>query len=177
LNSFSPVATIQLRSCTCRRGELAAILADSVALLQTPVVAEPTEVGVELSAEALHVVTGIRSASRPQGVRVGRGRHARDPRGGVEAGDVMAVPVAGQLGHGITASIRRPPVRIVEGPKEGGYRDAFEVICCDCGDHPYWDYCEISLSLQRIRGPYTTLAAALAAYDRHLGLGTTRRRS
>jgi hypothetical protein len=177
LNSFSPVATIQLRSSTCRRGELAAILADSVALLQTPVVAEPTEVGVELSAEALHVVTGIRSASRPQGVRVGRGRHARDPRGGVEAGDVMAVPVAGQLGHGITASIRRPPVRIVEGPKEGGSRDAFEVICCDCGDHPHWDYSEISLSLQRIRGPYTTMAAALAAYDRHLGLGTARRRS
>jgi len=89
----------------------------------------------------------------------------------------MAVPVAGQPGHGITASLRRQPVRIVEGRREGGYRDAFEVVCCDCGDHPCWDYCEISLSLQRIRGPYTTLAAALAAYDRHLGLGTSRRRS
>jgi hypothetical protein len=177
LNLFSLVATIQLRSSTCRRGELAAILADSVALLQTPVVAEPTEVGVELSAEALHVVTGIRSASRPQGVRVGRGRHARDPRGDVEAGDVMTVPLTGQPRHGITASLRRQPVRIVEGRRGGGYRDAFEVVCCDCGDHLYWDYPEISLSLQRIRGPYTTLAAALAAYDRHLGLPTARRRS
>jgi hypothetical protein len=130
-----------------------------------------------LSAEASHVVTGIRSASRSQDVRIGRGRHARDPRGGVEAGDVMTVPLAGQPGHGITASVRRQPVRIVEGRREGGYRDAFEVVCCDCGDHPYWDYSEISLSLQRIRGPYPAMAAALAAYDRHLGLGTARRRS
>ena len=89
----------------------------------------------------------------------------------------MTVPPAGQPGHGITASLRRQPVRIVEGPKEGGFRDAFEVICCDCGDHPYWDYSEISLSLQRIRGPYATMAAALAAYDRHIGLPTVRRRS
>jgi hypothetical protein len=89
----------------------------------------------------------------------------------------MTVPAAGQPGHGITASVRRPPVRIEEGPKEGGYRDAFEVVCCDCGDHPYWDYCEISRSLQRIRQPDTTLAAALAAYDQHLGLPTARRRS
>jgi hypothetical protein len=130
-----------------------------------------------LSAEASHVVTGIRSASRSQDVRIGRGRHARDPRGGVEAGDVMTVPLAGQPGHGITASVRRQPARIVEDPREGGDRDAFEVVCCDCGDHPYWDYSEISRSLQRIRGPYPAMAAALAAYDRHLGLGTARRRS
>ena len=108
---------------------------------------------------------------------MGRGRHARDPQGSVEAGAVMTVPLAGQLGHGITVSLRRQPVRIVEGRKEGGYRDAFEVVCCDCGDHLYWDYSEISLSLQRIRGPYTTMAAALAAYEQHLGLTTSRRRS
>jgi len=72
LNSSSPVATIQLRSRPCRRRDLAAILADSVTLLQTPAVAEPGEVGVELSADASHVMTGIPSASHPQGVRVGR---------------------------------------------------------------------------------------------------------
>ncbi len=116
-------------------------------------------------------------AGHAQGVRVGRGRHARDPQRSFEAGDVMTVPVAGQPGHGMTASLRRQPARIVEGRKEGGYRDAFEVICCDCGDHPCWDYSEISLSLQRVRGPYTTMAAALAAYDQHLGLTTARRRS
>ena len=144
----------------------------TAALLQVGV----SVVGVGLSAEASRVVTGIPSVSRSQGVRVARGRHARDPRGSVEAGDVMTVPVAGQPRHGITASIRRQPVRIVEGRKEGGYRNAFEIVCCDCGDHPYWDYSEISPSLQRIRGPYTTMAAALAAYDQHLGLTTSPRR-
>ena len=128
-----------------------------------------------MSAEASQVVADRGPASRPRDIRAGR--RARDPRGGVEAGDVMTVPVAGQPGHGITASLRRQPVRIVEGRKEGGYRDAFEIVCCDCGDHPYWDYSEISLSLQRIRGPYPTMAAALAAYEEHLGLGTARRRS
>jgi hypothetical protein len=77
----------------------------------------------------------------------------------------------------MTASIRRQLARIVKGRKEGGYGDAFEVVCCDCGDHPCWGYSEISLSLQRIRRPYTTMAAALAAYEQHLGLTTSRRRS
>ena len=130
-----------------------------------------------MSAKAWHVVTGIPSASRSQGVRMARGRHARDPRGNVAADDVMTVPLAGQPGHGMTASIRRQRVRIVEGRKEGGYRDAFEIVCCDCGDHLYWDCSEISASLQQIRGPDTTMAAALAAYDQHLGLTTSRRRS
>ncbi len=43
---------------------------------------------------------------------------------------------------------------MVEGRPEGGYTDVFEVICCDCGDHPYLDYREVSPELQRIRGPY-----------------------
>jgi DNA-binding CsgD family transcriptional regulator len=45
----------------------------------------------------------------------------------------------------------------------------FEVICCECGDHPYLDYAEISARLQRIRGPYT-LAAGVAAFAEHVGL-------
>ena len=52
--------------------------------------------------------------------------------------------------------------RIVEGRVEGGYTDAFELICFECGDHPYLDYSEISPGLQQIRGPYT-MRAALAA--------------
>ena len=119
--------------------------------------------------------TGTRSASCPQDVWAGRGRHARDPRGSAEAGGVLTAPLAGQRGHGISASIRRQPVLFAEGAKEGGFRDAFEVICCDCGDHLYWDYSEIPLSLQRIRGPYPTMATALAAYDQHLGLTNSRR--
>jgi hypothetical protein len=130
-----------------------------------------------LSADVSHAVTAIPSASRSQGVRVAHRRHARDLRGNVEADDVMTVPLAGQPGHGMTASIRRQPVRIVEGRREGGYGDAFEIVCCDCGDHPYWDYSEISPSLQRIRGPYTVMAAGLAAYEQHRGLTTSGRRS
>jgi hypothetical protein len=39
----------------------------------------------------------------------------------------------------------------VEGRGEGG-TDAFELICCECGDHHYLGYSEISRRLQRIRG-------------------------
>jgi hypothetical protein len=99
-------------------------------------------VGIKLSADVSQVVTGIRSASRSQGV-----------------------------------GIRRQAARITGGGKEGGYGHAFEVVCCDCGDRPYRGYSEISLSLQRIRGPYATMAAAVVAYDQHLGLTTSRRRS
>ena len=66
-----------------------------------------------------------------------------------------------------TVVLRRQPARIVEGRPEGGYTDAFEVICCDCGDHPYLDYCEVSPGLQRIRGPYP-IADGVAAYEKHL---------
>jgi hypothetical protein len=126
-----------------------------------------------MSAEDSHVVTDIRSARRSNRIRAGRApRHAGDPRGSAEAGHVMAVPPAGQPGHGRTASLRRQPVRIVYGRNEGGYGEVFEVVCCDCGDRPYWDYSEIPFSLQQIRGPYTTLAAGLAAYSGHLGLTT-----
>ncbi len=81
----------------------------------------------------------------------------------------MRMPPAGQRGHGTAASLRRQPARIVLGRIEGGYTAAFEVICCDCGDRPYWDFSEISFQLQRIRGPYP-LDAGLAAYHDHLGL-------
>jgi hypothetical protein len=78
------------------------------------------------------------------------------------------VPAAGQPGHGRTASLRRQPVRIVEGRMKGGYTDVFELICGECGDHPYLDYREIPSRLQLIRGPYP-LEAGLRAYADHLG--------
>ena len=67
-----------------------------------------------------------------------------------------------QPGDGWTAVLRRQPARIVEGRPEGGYTDLFEIICCDCGDHPYLDYSEVSPELQRIRGPYP-MADGIAA--------------
>lgn len=95
-------------------------------------------------------------------------RSARGTRPGMDA---PAVPPAGQPGHGLNARLRRQPVRIVDGRIEGGYTDVFEVICPDCGDHPYLDYCEVIPRLQRLRGP-RELEAGLAEYERHLGLAS-----
>jgi len=84
------------------------------------------------------------------------------------SGAAMLTP-AGQPGHGRTAYVRRQPARILDGRFEGGYTDAFEVICPSCGDHPYLDYSEVAPRLQWLRGP-RTLQAALAVYHKHLGL-------
>jgi hypothetical protein len=73
-----------------------------------------------------------------------------------------------RLGHGWTVVLRRQPVRMIEGEPEGGYTDAFEIICCSCGDDPDLDYRDISPELQRVRGPYP-IAAGVAAYKEHVG--------
>jgi len=74
-----------------------------------------------------------------------------------------------QLGDGWTVVLRRQPARIVDGRPEGGYTDAFEIICCDCGDHPDLDYSEVSPVLQHVRGPYP-VADGITAYVMHLRL-------
>ena len=74
-----------------------------------------------------------------------------------------------QREDGWTVVLRRQPARIVEGRPEGGYTDAFEIICRDCGDHPGHDYSEVAPELQRIRGPYP-IADGVVAYEQHLGL-------
>jgi hypothetical protein len=76
-------------------------------------------------------------------------------------------------GQDWTVVLRRQPTRIVAGQAEGGYTDAFEIICCDCGDHPELDYGEVSPELQRVRGPYP-IALGIAAYERHLAQHRTR---
>ena len=68
--------------------------------------------------------------------------------------------------------MRRRPVHIVDGRMEGGYTDAYELICPSCGDHPYVDFVDVPAQLQWLRGPYE-LAAALAAYEEHLGLSSS----
>jgi len=70
---------------------------------------------------------------------------------------------------GWTVVLRRQPVHIVEGQPEGGYTDAYELVCCECGDHPDLDYRDISPELLRIRGPYT-FADGIAAYGEHTRL-------
>jgi len=74
----------------------------------------------------------------------------------------------GQPGYGWTVVLRRRPARIVAGRPEGGYTDAYEIICCDCGDHPDLDYRQVPPALQRIRGPYRLLTG-VAAYEKHVG--------
>jgi hypothetical protein len=88
------------------------------------------------------------------------GRAARD------AIDRMAIE--DQRGHGWTVVLRRRPARMVEGRPEGGYTDEFEIVCCDCGDHPDLDYSEVSPELQQVRGPYS-VADGISAYRAHVG--------
>jgi hypothetical protein len=58
------------------------------------------------------------------------GEHgSTDPWLRIDDHDVSGLPLAGQPGHGRTASLRRQLARIVEGRMEGGYTDAFELIC------------------------------------------------
>lgn len=76
----------------------------------------------------------------------------------------------GQLRLGWTLVLRRMPVRLVEGRSEGGQTNAFEIICCDCGDDPDQDYRDVPPKLQRIRGPYQPIAAGVAAYEKHVRL-------
>ena len=77
-----------------------------------------------------------------------------------------AMTIFGHPGIDWTVVLRRRPAHIVAGHVEGGYTDMFEIICCDCGDDPDLDYREVSLALQRIRGPYA-IAPGIAAYETH----------
>ncbi len=67
---------------------------------------------------------------------------------------------------GWTMVLRRQPVHLVEGRPAGGYTDAYELICCGCGDNPDLDYREVSPDLQWIRGPYE-FSAGIEAYVQH----------
>jgi hypothetical protein len=71
---------------------------------------------------------------------------ARDPWLRLDAEDGVTFSLAGQPGHGGSAYLRRQSARIVDGRMEGGYTDVFELICGQCGDHPYLDYAEVPLA-------------------------------
>ena len=67
--------------------------------------------------------------------------------------------------------LRRQPARIVDGRADAPCTDAFEIICCHCGDDPDLDYFKVSPRLQLVRGPYS-IAEGVAAYEAHLRLHT-----
>jgi hypothetical protein len=75
--------------------------------------------------------------------------------------------VRGQPGQFWTVALRRQPVRIVGGEPEGGYTDAYELICGDCGDNPDLDFLDVAPEVQQVRGPYP-LPAGVTAYVRHV---------
>ena len=77
----------------------------------------------------------------------------------------MRAPV--RPGQDSMVVLRRQPVHLADGQPQGGYTDAFELICCDCGDDPGLDYHRLSSGLQQVRGPYT-IAASIAAYENHV---------
>lgn len=111
----------------------------------------------------MHVMTGTGRADQPPTVP----RDGRGPGPGVSA---TTIPAAGEPGHGLGAIVRRQRIRSGQSRADGGNTAVFDLICYDCGDDPCWDYSQLSFQLQRTRGPYT-MEEALAAYERHLGLG------
>lgn len=72
------------------------------------------------------------------------------------------------LANGRAARLQCQLTRLVDGRVEGGYTDAFEVICPSCGDHPGLDYSEVSRWLQCLRGP-RAIKEGLAVYIEHIG--------
>lgn len=121
------------------------------------------------SAEQPDIATSTGPPPRPSAVVTSRGLSAApgswlriDPQG------TGSLPPAGQPGHGRTTSLRWQSAWVVQ-DREGHQTGLFEIICPDCGDHPYLDYEGIPPRLQKIRGPYP-LEAGLDAYAEHLGL-------
>ena len=113
-------------------------------------------------------MTGTQPDAGPGAVPGPRPHDRRNSRLRTEPDGTMALPLAGQPGHGRTAFVRRQPVRIVDGRFHGGSTGVFELICPSCGDHPYLDYSQVPPRLQWLRGP-RRLEAALAAYHKHMG--------
>ena len=66
-----------------------------------------------------------------------------------------------------TMTLRRQKAHTVGGNLDGGYTDAFEIICSDCGDDPRQDYHDVSPPLQRLRGPYL-IDTGIKQYESHI---------
>jgi anti-sigma regulatory factor (Ser/Thr protein kinase) len=95
-------------------------------------------------------------------------RHARHPWRHIDDQGATTLPLAGQPGHGRTASLRRQPGRIVDGRMEGGPASAFELICPSCGDHRYLDYSAAYMAFQP--GRLDRLRAFVAQHAWRAGL-------
>ena len=79
------------------------------------------------------------------GPEAGRRPLSTDPWLRMDGHGASGVPAAGQPGHGRTASLRRQPVRIVEGRMKGGYTDVFELLFRD--DPIVWRIYELAIGI------------------------------
>jgi hypothetical protein len=66
-----------------------------------------------------------------------------------------------------TMTLRRQQAHTVDDNPDGGYTDAFEIICTDCGDDPRQDYQNVPPRLQHLRGPYV-LDVGVKQYEAHI---------
>lgn len=95
------------------------------------------------------------------------GKQSAGPSNSAANGRVVP-PAVSPVTVSSRGSLQRQRVR--PGRLEDGYTGAFEVICDDCGDYPELGYSQVPRQLQRLRGPYNTIEAGLAACQEHLGL-------
>jgi hypothetical protein len=114
-------------------------------------------------------VSDSAAGSEPGGSSVPEPRDSRGLWLCAELKGIATSPPPGEPGHGEESIVRKQPVRIVNGRAEGGYHEAYEVICPSCGDSPDLNYSEVSLGLQWLRGPHT-LEVALAVCLKHQGI-------
>ena len=63
--------------------------------------------------------------------------------------------------------LRTHSLAIVAGRPHAGPVELFELICSACGDDSALTFGEVSLRLQRLRGPFP-LESAMAEYERHV---------
>jgi len=109
---------------------------------------------VKAASPGAHVTIGRACGIMVSGrTAVGAAPRAAQPR---KCSDVIGKG-AGMMTHGPpgrdwTLVLRRQPARVVAGRPEGRYTDAYELICCDCGDDPDLDYQQVSPQLQRSAG-------------------------
>jgi hypothetical protein len=64
-------------------------------------------------------------------------------------------------------TLRRQKAHTVDGNRDSGYTDAFEIICSDCGDDPRHGYQDVPPLLQSLRGPYS-LDVGVKQYEAHI---------
>lgn len=89
-------------------------------------------------------------AARPEGRRFPpafRSWPLRSRRRRAGLGDKREAGMATGDQHGAsrTVVLPRQSARIAKGQPEGGYTAPYEIVRCDCGDHPDLDYREVSL--------------------------------